>query len=287
MQVFHAYGAQAKPEFHNIVQRWAYGHEAYFYAIIAFIAVAFIGFAICWHRKNETKSIATFIALTVTGLTLSAFLYFTAFYPPVSAGEWGDLIGGLFAGPALIWFVVAVFLQMRELNLQRQTLNDQLRQSEIQSQALVYSGRNSMLDMIARLVDWNEKRLKAIENISFQILRNYAENKKPINSQPSSAEEITEKINIYIISGEIVYVSELHNEKFTISPDIFIEELLKEKHLFSSFVYNKHMLSTFYNVIKEISCINEAAVISSSRHSDWLIHLIVIIFDKIDARSEV
>ena len=64
---------------------------------------------------------APFYAPPILGLT-----------PPQNASDWGQYVGGPFAFIALLWFVAAVFLQRKDIQLQTQQLTLQRDELELQ-----------------------------------------------------------------------------------------------------------------------------------------------------------
>lgn len=103
------------------------------------------------------KEIEMRIAAYITTAALLIFIVFVIFKHPDGAGEWGDLIGGLFSMPALVWFIAAVFLQKKELQLQREELHLTREETariakatDIQSKAIISGNRLEAIGFLSR-----------------------------------------------------------------------------------------------------------------------------------------
>lgn len=108
------------------------------------------------HDDREDK----IVVLTLYGLgTLSVlwimlgWISFNVYAPSISLNEVGDFIAGWSAPMMLIWFVSAVFLQMRELRIARKAYSAQTDELKETAEANRRSALQSQVNTLKSLVD--------------------------------------------------------------------------------------------------------------------------------------
>lgn len=78
-----------------------------------------------------------FLATAFTFLAFFFLFFIVLHKEPKDAGEWGSVVGGITAIPAVIWFITALFVQQRELSQQGKLLKDQHKEISRQTGVLL------------------------------------------------------------------------------------------------------------------------------------------------------